>query len=411
VSAAAIEARSERSDWATKPLGEICKFTGGGTPSKKRADFWSGDIPWVSPKDMKSEVITTSMDKISIKGVEGSAAKLIPENSILIVVRSGILARTVPTAIAGRELTVNQDLKALLPSDRIAPRFLAYFLRAVEPVLLRSVTKGATVHRLSTDTLKTLPIPLPPMDEQKRIVAVLDQAFAALDRARTNAEANLADAEELFGGAVDAVIHRLANGREKSLRLGSIVTRLTNGYVGPTRDIYIDDGVPYLLARHVRDNHLQFDGKTFVSDEFNEKHKKSKLKVDDVLLVQSGHIGHSAVVPPDHDGHNCHAMIVLTTIKETLSGEYLSAVFNTPGMQKRFQDIRTGSTVPHLTCKMVKELMISVPPLAVQGEVLSEIRRLRLHSAKLKNRYESEISDLTDLRQSILQKAFAGELT
>ncbi|GAB5351919.1 restriction endonuclease subunit S [Qipengyuania sp. 483] len=311
----------------------------------------------------------------------------------------------------GEKVIYHYHIWKVEPDTRQIERdYLFYFFEWDKELIREEQGAGATMIHVSKGSMEARSIPLPPLEEQKRIVAVLDQAFAALDRACANAEANLADAEELFGGAVDAVIHRLANGREESLRLGSIVTRLTNGYVGPTRDIYIDDGVPYLLARHVRDNHLRFDGKTYVSDDFNEKNKKSKLKVDDVLLVQSGHIGHSAVVPSDHDGHNCHAMIVLTTIKETLSGEYLSAVFNTPGMQKRFQDIRTGSTVPHLTCKMVKELMISVPPLPVQGEVLSEIRRLKLQSAKLKKEYESEISDLDDLRQSILQKAFAGKL-
>lgn len=77
-----------------------------------------------------------------------------------------------------------------------------------------------------------------------------------------------------------------------------------NGYVGPTRTIYQESGVPYLLARHVKNNRLVFDGKTFISDEFNRRNKKSMLKAGDVLLVQSGHIGHSAVVTDDHEGHN-----------------------------------------------------------------------------------------------------------
>lgn len=77
-----------------------------------------------------------------------------------------------------------------------------------------------------------------------------------------------------------------------------------NGYVGPTRTIYQESGVPYLLARHVKNNRLVFDGKTFSSDEFNRRNKKSMLKAGDVLLVQSGHIGHSAVVTDDHEGHN-----------------------------------------------------------------------------------------------------------
>ena len=153
-------------------------------------------------------------------------------------------------------------------------------------------------------------------------------------------------------------------------RLGDVVKRLTNGYVGPTRDIYLEGGIPYLLARHVKDNELDFDGRTFVSAAFNEKHKKSKLKSGDVLLVQSGHIGHSAVVTDAHEGHNCHAMIVISPVVEKLSGPFLSFYFNSPQTRREFDGIRSGSTVPHLTCGAVKEMRIPVPPLAEQQRIV-----------------------------------------
>ena len=107
-----------------------------------------------------------------------------------------------------------------------------------------------------------------------------------------------------------------------------------------------------------------FDGKTFISDEFNQKNKKSTLKVGDVLLVQSGHIGHSAVVTPEHEGHNCHAMIVITPITEEVTGDFLSLYFNSSEMRQRFDQIRSGSTVPHLTCGAIREMRIGLPDLA-----------------------------------------------
>ena len=242
-------------------------------------------------------------------------------------------------------------------------------------------------------------------------MAVLDAAFEGLTRAKDNAEANLQNARELFSQSADALF---SSGNEDEIgmqRLGSITTRLTNGYVGPTRDIYVEQGIPYLLARHVRDNRLTFDGRTHITPEFNEKNKKSKLCVDDVVLVQSGHIGHCAVIPAKHAGHNCHAMIVLTTVKDHLSGKYLSAVLNTPHYQDEFQTIRTGSTVPHLTCKLVKEMMIPVPSLERQAKVVEQIDLLRSHYDNLAENYRSKITDIADLRQSLLQKSFAGELT
>ena len=155
------------------------------------------------------------------------------------------------------------------------------------------------------------------------------------------------------------------------VKLSTVVERLTNGYVGATRNIYCEDGIPYLLARHVRDNSLNFDSKTFVSSKFNQKNKKSILKTGDVLLVQSGHIGHSAVVPDDHQGHNCHAMIVITPVKDKLLGKFLSLYFNSTEMRRRFLDIRTGSTVPHLNCRDVNNIVVPLPTLSEQKRIVS----------------------------------------
>ncbi len=189
-------------------------------------------------------------------------------------------------------------------------------------------------------------------------------------------------------------------------RLGDIVVRLTNGYVGPTRDIYLESGVPYLLARHVKNNQLTFDGKTFISDEFNHKNKKSMLKAGDVLLVQSGHIGHSAVVTDEHEGHNCHAMIVITPIKDMVSGHFLSLFFNSPEMQSGFENIRSGSTVPHLTCKEVKEIAVPLPPLPEQQRIVGILDEAFEGIATAKANAEKNLLNARALFDSHLQSVF-----
>ena len=189
-------------------------------------------------------------------------------------------------------------------------------------------------------------------------------------------------------------------------RLGDVVTRLTNGYVGPTRNIYFESGVPYLLARHVKSNRLLFDGKTFISEEFNRKNKKSMLKAGDVLLVQSGHIGHSAVVTEEHEGHNCHAMIVISPVKDAVTGPFLSLFFNSPDMQRKFEEIRSGSTVPHLTCSAVKELQISLPQLPEQQRIVALLDQAFDGIAKARANAEKNLQNARDLFESHLQSVF-----
>ncbi|MGS1120922.1 restriction endonuclease subunit S [Rhodanobacter sp. UC4436_H3] len=374
--------------WLSASIGDIAIVDWGNTTLTKKAYSPEGEFLGVSAA-----------------GCDGRMK--FAEHKALTPVLSAIGANCGRMFLPTEDFTAIKNTITLTPKEGVCDSvFLYYLLDSVD-----LPKRGAGQPFISKGDIQKFPIAIPSLDEQKRIVAVLDQAFAALDRARANAEANLADARQLFGAAVEAMGKRRASVQEKRLRLGSVVTRLTNGYVGPTRDIYVDMGVPYLLARHVRSNALTFDGQTYISSAFNEKHKKSKLKAGDVLLVQSGHIGHSAVVPTAHDGHNCHAMIVISPVDEVVSGPYLSMVFNTPAMQETFQRIRSGSTVPHLTCKLVKELMIDIPPREVQDEIIAEADKLRAKVEIAQKRYETDISDLAALRQSLLQKAFSGELT
>ncbi len=290
-------------------------------------------------------------------------------------------------------------VKILQPKNFIYPKYFYYYLQA-NPVKSLGYARHYRI-------LKELDVHYPKsIDEQKRIVAILDEAFAGIDQAIANTEKNLLNNQELLNSR----LHSLFSSKHETHELESIVERLTNGYVGATRNIYKDSGIPYLLAKHVKNNVLNFDGQTFVSNEFNEKHKKSKLKEGDVLLVQSGHIGHSAVVTKHHEGHNCHAMIVITP-KDGLIGAYLSAYFQTSFMKKKFQEIRTGSTVPHLTCKLVRKLKIPVPSISEQKAIIEQTNQFYYQDGLLLNRYSQKLNDLNELKQSLLQKAFSGELT
>ena len=184
--------------------------------------------------------------------------------------------------------------------------------------------------------------------------------------------------------------------------------RLTNGYVGPTRDIYVEHGLPYLLARHVRNGRLTFDRQTFISAEFNDRNKKSTLKAGDVLLVQSGHIGHSAVVGVEHEGHNCHAMIVLSPTPDLLCGEYLSYFFNTPDMRQKFATLRSGSTVPHLTCAAVRELRVPLPAVEEQRRIVAILDKAFEDIATAKSNAEKNLHNARELYESRVESLFAA---
>ena len=131
--------------WVTLSTGDAGVWRGGGTPSKANSEFWtSGTIPWVSPKDMKRSYIAEAIDNITESAIENSATQLIPEGSVLVVTRSGILRHSFPVAANTAPVAINQDLKALTPFDGIEPEYVMLQLQADASEILRECTKSGT---------------------------------------------------------------------------------------------------------------------------------------------------------------------------------------------------------------------------------------------------------------------------
>jgi type I restriction enzyme S subunit len=131
----------------TKPLAELGRWTGGGTPSKANPKFWTnGTIPWVSPKDMKVPRITETQDYITPDAVENSATNVVRKGAVLIVVRSGILRHSLPVAVADRDVALNQDLKAVELNENFEPEYVAWALRSASRDILHTCAKGGTTN-------------------------------------------------------------------------------------------------------------------------------------------------------------------------------------------------------------------------------------------------------------------------
>lgn len=170
-------------NWEEWRLSDVGDWFGGGTPSKSEERFWHGSIPWVSPKDMKVASILDTKDHISSDAVDNSAAKIIPPGAVLFVTRSGILAHSFPVSTTRANVTINQDLKAIVPLQPIDPEYLSWCLRAHARSILDRCTKdGTTVHSIEVHALKAYRVPIAPIEEQRRIVTKIDALFSELDK-------------------------------------------------------------------------------------------------------------------------------------------------------------------------------------------------------------------------------------
>ncbi|MBE9230450.1 restriction endonuclease subunit S [Cuspidothrix issatschenkoi LEGE 03284] len=180
-----IKMFGDPSTWAdgkTEPLGSLVNIQSGGTPSKKNPDYWDGDIPWVSPKDMKQDIIFDSIDHISQTAIEETNIKYVEPGAILIVVRGMILAHTIPIALAATRLTINQDMKALYPNcNDIDSTYLHAALKASSRKILSQVgTAGHGTRKFDTDELLKLPILIPSQEQLKKFQIAVTECRVSL---------------------------------------------------------------------------------------------------------------------------------------------------------------------------------------------------------------------------------------
>ena len=169
--------------WVVSPLKYKCEFSGGGTPSKDNLEYWNGSIPWVSPKDMKSFWITDAEDKITEQAIKASSTKLVQPGAVLMVVRSGILQRTIPVGINTIPVTMNQDMKAIRFSSAVYAEWLSFFIKGYEASLLLDWRKqGATVESIEHEYLANSLMLFPPEEEARSIIVALCRRLDKFDQ-------------------------------------------------------------------------------------------------------------------------------------------------------------------------------------------------------------------------------------
>ncbi len=181
--------------WKTDTVSNLCqRIYGGGTPLKSHPEYYEdGDIPWVSSKDMKTDVLNDSQIKINQLGVDNSTAKIVPVNSVVMVIRSGILKHTLPIAINKVPITVNQDLKVFVPGERILARFLATQFKMHEKDILTSV-RAVTADNIEFNLIKQRKLIVPPIELQQEYVTFLEQ----VDKSKVAVQQALDEAQLLF---------------------------------------------------------------------------------------------------------------------------------------------------------------------------------------------------------------------
>jgi type I restriction enzyme S subunit len=188
----------------------------------------------------------------------------------------------------------------------------------------------------------------------------------------------------------------------EAIQLARLNNKLTNGFVGPTRDILREKGVRYLQSLHIKGGRILFDTPYFVSAEWSAAHQKSVLKSGDVLIVQTGDIGQVAVVTDEFTGCNCHALIIVSAKRKMIDGFFLSAVLRSHYGFHSLKSVQTGALHPHLNCTNIRDIYLPVPPLGDQRAILAFLDRDCDKIDRLMNTRRKQIERLLEQRTAVI---------
>lgn len=250
----------------------------------------------------------------------------------------------------------------------ICNKFIYYVLTKNKQLLLSKVRK-ASIPRLSRLAIEQIVIPVPPLEVQRKIVRILDH-FAELT-AELNAQltAELTARKKQYEYYRDSLLTFGDDVIWKSL--GSEFPTIRNGFVGIVTSYFSnkEQGVRYLEGRDIHNGTISDDKAVYVSQEFHQKHLKTCLKSDDILVVQSGHVGECAVVGDKYAGANCHALIVMSN-GGRCDSKYVAYYLQSTHGKKALASITTGGTVKHILASKIKKIQVPFPSLEEQRRIV-----------------------------------------
>jgi type I restriction enzyme S subunit len=347
------------------PIGEIVDFIGGGTPSRDVNHYWNGSIPWASVKDFKGPSIDSTLESITHDGLSASSSALIPAGHVIMPTRMSLGK----AAINSIDIAINQDLKALKPKARIDTRYLLHAIlsRAKE---IQSHGKGATVQGITIERLRAIQIPLPPLEDQRRIAAILDKASdISINIARAiqiEDELNASLFDEIIG---DPVLNPHGFPRVPLIDLCSTPDDIKCGPFGTQlkQHEFKQSGVPLWGIKHVnRRFHLATN--EFLDRETAERLSAYSLLEGDIVMTRKGTVGNCCVYPSSLRPGVMHSDLLRIRLdsNKCLPGFAAYQLHHSHDVKRQIDLISGGAIMAGINVGKLKSIDILVPSVDTQ---------------------------------------------
>ncbi len=417
--------------WTLPKLKSVASFSGGGTPSRENLTYWNGDIPWVSPKDMKAEQIVGAEESITEDGLRSSAANLLPAGRVLMVVRSGILKHTIPVAINEVPVALNQDMKALnFDADRCLGWFFLRWVQGLNDQLLLAWAKqGATVESIEHTYLADTILPMPPIAEQVKIVGFLGLETAKIDRLVAEQRRLMELLKEKRQAVISHAVTRGLNpdapmkpsgiewlGKVPAAwrvitlkRIADVNTGVAKGKDNTSRATIT---VPYLRVANVQDGYLDLETVAEIEIPISELDRYA-LKRGDVLMNEGGDfdkLGRGCVW--DGQIEPCITQNHVFAVRpREVSSAWLNAITSSGFAQFYFMTRSKQSTnLASISSTNLMELPVILPPPSEQEPILSYIADQTARFDLLTAEAQRAVDLLQERRAALISAAVTGQI-
>jgi len=410
-------------NWTVKRIKEIGEVIGGGTPSTKRSEYYDGDIPWITPKDLSDHIdryIFMGERSITKEGLNNSSAKLLPKGTVLFSSRAPIGY----VAIAGQELCTNQGFKSIVCNESVNNLFIYYTMKMSKEAM-ESIASGSTFKEVSGSTVKEFKIKIPPLREQKEIAGILsslDDKIELNNAINKNIEEM---AQALFKRwFVDFEFpnkngepYKSSGGEFEESELGLIPKGWRVEFLPDWIDFlegpgirnwqYKEEGIKFLNIRCIKNQDLDLSTANKVStEEANGKYKHFLLEEGDVVVSTSGTLGRSAIVRKEHLPLMLNTSIIRFRPKNGMCYSYMYSYLISQEFINELNTKASGSVQLNFGPKHLKTIKLVIPPKRmltifenIIGPLIAEMCRLK-----------SENSILSIIRDTLLPKLMSGEI-
>ena len=395
--------------WRTERISFLASATSGGTPDRENRAYWDGDIPWVSPKDMKSFEIEDSIEHVTQAAVDETGLKVIEPPAVLVVVRGMILAHSFPVGVTTVPVTINQDMKALQLREDVDPRFFAYYLEGTKQTTFSLIEQaGHGTCRVPWEAWQTTTNTVPPENDQKAVVAYLDYKMALMKSLLMGSEALADRLDAEHSHQVTTLLEAgIAQGRHKPLKRS--VPEVTVGIVVNPSHYYQPSGVPCLRSLNISAGHVDLSDLVYISPEANEAHRKSRIYEGDIVMVRTGKAGMAVVVPPSLDGANCIDLLIVRRSPNFIP-EWLCNFLNSSAARRQVEALSVGAIQGHFNTRMLSSLQVPVPPLEVQRRTVGQLASVLEARTRLREANSGLAKKLTELRSALITAAVTGQI-